>query len=327
MKYQPPWWIKNGHLQSIYPSILRKLDDSFFVRERIDTPDGDFLDLDWARTSENIQGENKRLIILTHGLEGHSRRPYMLGMAKKAISHSWDVLAWNFRACSGEPNRKLTSYHSGATDDLATVIEHALSFKYQEVALIGFSIGGNKTLLHLGRNHSKLSDKIIAAVTFSVPCDLVSTSAHLAKTSNALYMKNFLVSLKEKLKEKQRLFPGEIDLRGYSKIKNFKDYDGRYTAPMNGFASAEDYWQKSSSKAILHQITRPTLMISALDDPFLTPSCFPYEEVNRNEALLLESPKYGGHVGFMAVNKENSYWSEDRAITYLNSMSQLSTLP
>ena len=319
MTYQPPWWIKNGHFQSIYPSLLRKLDDNFFTRERISTPDEDFLDLDWS------QRGNERLVILTHGLEGHSRRPYMLGMAKAALNSKWDVLAWNFRACSGEPNKLITSYHSGATNDLETVIQHALSHSYREIALVGFSIGGNKTLIHLGKQKNKLPKEILAAVVFSVPCDLMSTSEKLAKTSNKLYMKNFLLSLEQKLKQKQKLFPEKINLEGFSKIKNFKAYDGRYTAPMNGFESAEDYWRQSSSKQYLEQITTPTLMISAIDDPFLTPECFPHEFVKRNNYLKMETPAYGGHVGFMQFNREKKYWSEQRAITYLNSLSKLST--
>ena len=194
MNYQAKWWLKNGHIQSIYPSIFRSMDDSFFTPERISTPDDDFLDLDWNQSNKH------RLIILTHGLEGHSRRPYMLGMAKVAIEHDWDVLAWNFRSCSGEPNRLLSSYHSGSTKDLRTVIHHALEKnKYQEIALVGFSIGGNKTLLHLGRDRTKLAKEIIGAVTFSVPCDLSSSATQLAKFKNKLYMHNFLQSLKSVL--------------------------------------------------------------------------------------------------------------------------------
>jgi len=317
MRYHPSWWLKNGHLQSIYPSVFRKLDDHFFVKERIDTSDGDFIDLDWARSG------NKRLLILTHGLEGHSRRPYMLGMANTALQHQWDVLAWNFRSCSGEPNRHLSSYHSGATLDLSTVIDYAQSKSYEEIALVGFSIGGNKTLIHLGKSNARLSKKILGAVVFSVPCDLKTSSVQLAEPRNRIYMKNFLSSLKQKLKAKQRLYPDEIDLKGFSKIKNFHDFDGRYTAPMNGFDSAEDYWQRSSSKQYIEKITIPTLMVSAKDDPFLTPECYPREIVENNPKVMLEIPEFGGHVGFMSFNRKNRYWSEQRAIDFLGELSSL----
>ncbi len=315
MDYRPSWWLKNGHFQSIYPSVFRKLDDHFFVKERIETPDGDFLDLDWARSG------NKRLVILTHGLEGHSRRPYMLGMANTAMQHHWDVLAWNFRSCSGEPNRNLFSYHSGSTLDLETVINYALTKSYEEVALVGFSIGGNKTLIHLGKHSAELSQKLLGAVVFSVPCDLTTSSMQLAQPRNAIYMKNFLKSLKQKLKEKQRLYPNEINLKGFSKIKDFRDFDDRYTAPMNGFKNAEDYWKKSSSKQHIDQIRLPTLIVSAKDDPFLTPECYPYEAVAKNTQVTLETPLFGGHVGFMSFNRENRYWSEQRAIDFLEQIS------
>jgi len=316
MSYSPSWWLRNGHFQSIYPSVFRKLDDRSFIRERIETPDDDFLDLDWVCSG------HKRLVVLTHGLEGHSRRPYMLGMAAAAARQEWDVLAWNFRSCSGEPNRHLSSYHSGATNDLETVINYAMTKSYKEIALVGFSIGGNKTLIHLGLGGKALSSKILGAVVFSVPCDLSSSSKQLALRKNVIYMKNFLGSLKQKLRDKKRLYPHEIDLKNFSKIKNFYDFDSQYTAPMNGFDSAEDYWFKSSSKQYIENIRVPTLMVSAKNDPFLTPECFPYELVERNSRLTLETPEFGGHVGFMSFNKSKRYWSEQRAIDYLGSLSQ-----
>jgi predicted alpha/beta-fold hydrolase len=316
MEYSPSWWLRNGHVQSIYPSVFRRLDDDSFVRERIQTPDDDFLDLDWCCSG------NKRLVILTHGLEGHSRRPYMLGMAAAAINHGWDALAWNFRSCSGEPNRQLSSYHSGATHDLKTVIDYALTKSYEEIALVGFSIGGNKTLKFLGDEREVVPSKVLGAVVFSVPCDLFSSSKQLAQSKNKIYMRNFLGSLKQKLKDKKGLYPNEIDISHFSKIKNFHDFDSRYTAPMNGFGSAEEYWLQSSSKQFLEFIDVPTLMVSAKNDPFLTPECFPYEAVECNERLTLETPEFGGHVGFMTFNKNKRYWSEQRAMDYLCSLSR-----
>ena len=309
--YRPPWWLKNGHVQSIYPSLWRRISEPVFQRERIDTPDGDFLDLDWARRGHD------RCVILSHGLEGHSRRPYMLGMAQAALDHDWDVLAWNFRSCSGEPNRKLPSYHSGATGDLALVVEQAVQAGYTHVTLVGFSIGGNKTLLYLGRERDQVPACVRAAVVFSVPCDLTSSSAQLAKPVNAWYMKNFLRSFRDKLKEKAERYPDQIDLRGFDSIRTFQEFDTRYTAPMNGFASAEDYWQQSSSKPYVRYIGVPTLLVSARDDPFLTPACFPDQETRLNPNVLLEAPDYGGHVGFMTVGENGRYWSEQRAMGFL----------
>ncbi|KZY33394.1 MULTISPECIES: YheT family hydrolase [unclassified Oleiphilus] len=319
MEYLPPWWARNGHLQSVYPSVFRKVSADFYTRERLETPDQDFIDLDWAK---NKQSPLKRLVVLSHGLEGHSKRPYILGMAKIALQNNWDVLAWNFRSCSGEPNRKLQSYHSGQTGDLQYVVKHAIAQGYEEVCLVGFSIGGNKTLLYLGRESEDVPKEVSGAVTFSVPCDLTSSSKQLALPQNKIYMKNFLFSLKAKLKEKKLRFPQEVDLTGFRKLKTFYDFDQRYTAPLNGFASAEEYWYKSSSSRYIEQINTPTLLISALDDPFLTKQCFPHEAAKSNPCFELETPRFGGHVGFMGFNKEGLYWSEERAIEYLNRLSR-----
>lgn len=317
MEYQPPWWLRNGHVQSIYPALFRKEDASFLFRERIETPDGDFLDLDWGR-----QGSG-RLLVLSHGLEGNSRRPYMLGMMRHAMAAGWDVLAWNFRSCSGEPNRKLSSYHSGQTHDLAQVVQYGLQAGYSQAALVGFSIGGNKTLLYLGREPELVPKEVKAAVVFSVPTDLKSSAEHLAAPKSFLYMKNFLDSFALKLSEKEKLFPGQIDLEGFSKIRTFREYDERYTSPMNGFGSAQEYWRASSSRFYLPGIQIPTLMVSALDDPFLTQACFAEELIEKNPSLLLETPKYGGHVGFMPGRKELVYWSEKRALSFLGQFSDL----
>lgn len=279
------------------------------------TPDHDFLDLDWLRTN------NKRLLILSHGLEGNSRRPYMLGMAKAAAEQQWDVLAWNYRGCSGEPNYHLPSYHSGKTDDLANVIKHGVASGYAEIALVGFSIGGNKTLLHLGREQQELAKEIIAAVALSVPCDLHSSSLQLAQWTHTLYMKNFLRSFKEKLELKQKMFPEQVNLSGFKRIRTFKDFDERYTAPLNGFSSAEDYWYQSSCIHYLDKIRQPTLIINALDDPFLPAQCFPIEQATKNSYLHLEMPRYGGHIGFVPQIKNTLYYSEQRALEFLNKYS------
>ncbi|MEM7791757.1 MAG: alpha/beta fold hydrolase, partial [Verrucomicrobiota bacterium] len=165
--YRAPILFRNAHLQTIYPTLFRRVPLITNNRQRINTPDGDFLDLDW---SDNLQG--KRLAILTHGLEGHSRGAYTQGMARALQRCGWDVLAWNFRGCSGEPNRKFQSYHSGATEDLQNVLNHVFeTANYQQIALIGFSLGGNLMLKYLGDQGNGLDPRIQAAIALSVPCD------------------------------------------------------------------------------------------------------------------------------------------------------------
>ena len=306
MTYTPPFILRNGHIQSIYPSFFRKVPFFPINRERILTDDGDFLDIDWHKDN------NKRLVILGHGLEGNSRRPYVLGMAMHALSNKWDALAWNYRGCSGVPNNLAASYHSGKTEDLSLIIKHALTHKYQEIALIGFSIGGNKTLLHLGRECSQIPKELIASVALSVPCDLKSSSTHLAKCSHKIYMINFLKSFKEKLEEKEKIFPSKIDTKNFHKIKNFKQFDDQFTAPLNGFSSAEDYWHQSSSIRYLDKIKVPTMILSALDDPFLPDECYPIEYARQNSHIHLEIPKYGGHIGFMPETRHGPFYSEQK---------------
>lgn len=320
MTYRPPIFLRNGHIQSIYPSLFRKVPFIPLTRERISTTDGDFLDIDWSKNN------NKRLVVLSHGLEGNSRRPYVLGMARQARLNNWDVLAWNYRGCSGEQNKFAASYHSGKTEDLSLVIQYALNQGYKEIALIGFSIGGNKTLLHLGREHTLIPKEVIASVALSAPCDLKSSSAHLAQYSHKLYMANFLKSFKEKLKEKQNIFPDEIDTQGFYRIKNFKQFDDRYTAPLNGFKNAEDYWEKNSSLHYLKAISVPTLILNALDDPFLPEECYPIEQAEENSFIQLEIPKYGGHIGFMPIARHHPYYSEQRSIDFINKYSQLNAI-
>lgn len=313
MEYRPPYLLRNGHLQSIYPSLFRKLHDGFLKRERIDTEDGDFLDLDWCRTG------SRRLVVISHGLEGHSRRPYILGMARAVSDAGWDALAWNFRSCGGAMNRHLRFYHSGATEDLHRVINYAAnSGDYDEIALIGFSMGGNLSLVYLGQQSPKPNVRVKKAVVYSVPCDLSASAEQLARPQNRIYMRRFLKELKTKMQEKGKMFPDQISLVGYEQIKNFRQFDDRYTAPIHGFKNAEHYWSHCSSSRYIAGIRVPTLIVNAKDDPFLSAACYPHSEVDQSAYVKLETPATGGHVGFVSFNKNNLYWSEQRAVAFLN---------
>lgn len=311
--YKAPLFFRSGHLQSVYPTIFRKVDDVAYVRERIDTPDDDFLDLDWSRTGSDT------LAIISHGLEGHSHRAYVKGMVQAMNQEGIDALAWNFRGCSGEPNRQLRLYHNGAIDDLHTVVTHAAP-AYKNIFLIGFSMGGNMGLLYLGKQAQEVPGPVKGTVAFSVPCDLADASIALEKKENILYMKRFLKMLHDKVKMKQAQFPQDVDDRDYHLVKTFRDFDGRYTAPMHGFDSAEDYWEKCSSRPWLEQIDVPSLIVNSLDDPFLEGSCYPVEECAGNSSTTLEITRHGGHIGFMARNREHRYWSEERAVKFIREL-------
>ena len=310
--YKAPLFLQNGHIQSIYPTLFRKFDTGFYERERIFTPDDDFLDIDWSRAGSN------RLAIISHGLEGNSHRNYVVGMVKMLNRNGWDALAWNYRSCSGEMNRRLRFYNSGTIDDLEVVIEHAAKIEsYKEIVLIGFSMGGNLSLLYLGNKGSRIDSKIVRSVVFSVPCDLKASTRELAKFKNRIYMGRFLKTLHQKIRTKMKLMPGQINDDNYHLIKNFKDYDDRYTAPLHGFNNAEDYWSKCSSNRFIPEIKIPTLIVNARNDPFIADGCYPVNETSDSKCVYLETPRSGGHVGFMQFKRDKSYWSEERTIEFL----------
>jgi predicted alpha/beta-fold hydrolase len=310
--YKPPFILRNGHVQTLYPSLFRKVSGVNYQRHRIDTPDGDFLDLDWSRVG------SRRLAVISHGLEGNSDRHYVRGMVKALNGEHIDALAWNYRGCSGEPNRLLRMYHNGVIDDLDWVVAHAVQTgRYDAIYLLGFSLGGNLSLLYLGKQAHDLSDRIRGAVVFSVPCDLTDSARQLDRRSNVIYMHKFLTSLHTKIKAKQHRFPEALDDTNYHRIKTFGQFDERYTAPLHGFKSARDYWTQCSSKPWLERIKVPTLIVNAADDPFLAGGCYPVQACRRNPRLTLEIPPYGGHVGFVAFNGNGRYWSEERALRFL----------
>lgn len=310
--YRSPLLLRNPHVHTAWASLARPIDDPGYERERLELPDGDFLDLD------RLNRGNRRVAILSHGLEGHSHRPYMRGMARALDRAGWDVIAWNYRGCSGEPNRLLRSYHSGATEDLEAVVAHVAP-AYAEVALVGFSLGGNLTLKYLGERALEAAVRISAAVVFSVPCDLKASSLNLERPANRFYLRRFMRTLRRKIQVKDALHPGILDLNGLEAVNTFREFDDRYTAPIHGFRDAEDYWARASSGPLVPEIRVPTLIVSSLDDPFLTPACFPVREASTSRHVTLETPAHGGHVGFVRFGGDGLYGSERRAVEFLAS--------
>ena len=310
-EYQNPKWMFNGHLQTIIPSLFRESIPLPFDRERINTPDGDFLDLDW------LKSDASKLVIISHGLEGNSRRPYMVGMAHQFFKKNFDVLTWNFRGCSEEMNKKPIFYHSGATYDLDTVVNHA-SIDYQEIYLIGFSLGGNLTLKYLGEQ-KQINPKIKRAVAISVPLHLESSCEKISSGENIIYAKRFLSTLKEKVIKKAVIYPDNIPVGTLRKIKTLKDFDDYFTGPIHGFKDAHDYYEQNSSIYFLEGISIPVLILNAQNDPFLTEKCFPISQAKKLDQIWMEFPKYGGHVGFSPRKSADIYWSEKRAFEFINS--------
>lgn len=309
--YHPPLPFRQGHINTVFAALGRRLPAMPYIRERWDTPDGDFLDVDWA-----AQGNSRRVLLALHGMEGDTSRPYVRGILRAFAMHGWDALSFNFRGCSGESNRLPRAYHMGETGDLDFVLHELLQrHDYDEVALVGFSLGGNVLLKYLGEQGRALHPAVKKAVAFSVPCHIPSSERAIARPINRPYVWRFLRTLNPKMQRKAALFPGLINAAP-PLPRSLREFDERFTAPLHGFAGAEDYWQRSSSLPWIEKITVPTLLVNAQDDSFLSPQCFPRDLAERLPDFYLETPRYGGHVGFVSRDAEQLYWSERRALEF-----------
>lgn len=301
--------LRNGHLNTIYTSLFRKAPNISFERKRISTHDEDFLDLDYIRNG------NKRIAILCHGLEGSSASKYISGISEELLKINFDICAMNYRFCSGEINLTPQLYHSGYTIDLHTTVQE-VEKNYDSIAIIGFSLGGNLLLKYLGDGALPLSKKIHNGCAISAPIDLHGSSIVMKRLQNFLYTRRFLKSLFQKLKLKNKQFPEIFNLKFMSQINNVMDFDDYYTGPLNGFKDAIDYYTQCSSLQFLSNINLPTLLVNSYDDPFLSKNCYPKRgDLDNNENLTLEYPRYGGHVGFY---QKGSTWNEKRIIEFLD---------
>ncbi len=278
-------FINNPHVQTIIPALFAR-GEADYRRETINTYDGDFLDLDWA--CEN----HSKLVIYIHGMEGSSQAWYVKRCISRLEPQGSSALVMNLRGCGGGKKRLRKTYHSGMSEDLSTVIEHVLShYEYNEIYLVGFSLGANLMLKYLGEQSLDINKKIIKAIAFSVPLDLQSSAEALAKPQAQIYMRYLMYKLGTKIK------------KNLLHISSFHEYDGLYTAPQHGFKDAYDYWNKSSAVNFLESITIPTMIVNAADDPFLGLECYPQGKI-KNENLQFITPATGGHVGFMTLSLE-----------------------
>ncbi len=308
MQYKPPFFLFNAHLETIYPAVIRRVDFDFQKSEIIKTPDEDFLEI--SLSSQN----SKRLVIISHGLEGSNQRPYIRGMARACYQAGFDVLAWNFRGCGITMNHQLRFYHSGATEDLAAIVAYAQHLEqYDDISLVGFSLGGNLTLKYAGEGLPLIIKKVVG---ISVPLDLKSSSEKISIPGNRIYANRFLKSLKNKIRAKASLMPG-LSLNNLEGIKTLKDFDDQYTAPLHGYRDADHYYNQCSAIRFLDSIKVPTLIINAKNDPFLSEKCFPINQLKDHSFVKFESPERGGHVGFTELNSKGVYWSEERTVSFL----------
>jgi hypothetical protein len=308
-RFRPPFFLRNGHIQTVLPFLLPQRLKVRFQGERLELNDGDFLDLGWALTGVD------KLVILSHGLEGCSDSRYNLGLATALNSAGWDALAWSFRGCGQETNRLPRLYHSGETGDLGAVIELSAT-RYSQIALVGCSLGGSVTLKYLGE--ARPHPAVVGAAAISAPLDLAATAQALDRHwSNRIYRQSFIKSLIAKVETKALMFPDQFDISRVRTIRTFEEFDDRYTAPIHGFRDAADYWNQTSARQFLNRITIPTLILNAGDDPLLTPGSFPFADAERNPCLFLETPKWGGHLGFIDLVRGLDPWYERRVMEFL----------
>jgi len=292
-----PWWLRGGHAQTIIPAKLAPRPRVTFRRERWDTPDGDFIDLDW--TTHPVR-PGTPLLVMFHGLEGESRSHYAQTMMHALRERGWQGVVPHFRGCSGELNRAPRFYHSGDSAEIAWVLERLHREQCadgRKLLAAGISLGGNALLRFLGERGNAASF-VSAAAAVSAPVDLAAGGAALSQGFNLVYTRMFLQTLKRKSLAKLEQFPGLFDRDAMLASRDLYAFDNVVTAPLHGFRDTDDYWARASSKPILREIAVPTLVLNARNDPFLPGRYLPGPG-DVSGQVLLEQPAYGGHVGFM----------------------------
>lgn len=317
--YRPAWWIPGAHAQTLWGKFFRPRPPLALRVERWDTPDGDFVDV------YRLEGprDAPRLLFL-HGLEGTIRSHYVAGFFGEAERRGWAADLLIFRGCGAEPNRAPRFYHSGETGDLEMALERVLvEHPRSPVVLAGVSLGGNVLLKFLGERGAQISDRVVAAAAVSVPFDLERGARFISTGFSRIYDRHFLRTLRQKALAKLERYPQLFDASALLRAETIYEFDDAVTAPVHGFEDAHDYYSRSSSLGFLDRVAVPTLLLSAIDDPFLPADVL--DEVRdiarKNAHLDLEFTAHGGHVGFIGgrVPWRPVYYAEWRACEYLGS--------
>ena len=309
--FKPAWWLPGPHLQTLFPHIFRNRRPPPLRRERIELDDGDFLDMDWSADRDGP------LVLLLHGLEGSVRSHYVTGLINSLSGCGFQVALLNFRGCSGEPNRLTRGYHSGETGDLDTILK-LLTNRYPQrpVYVVGVSLGGNVLLKWLGENPAQTL--VLKAVAISVPFLLNTAALRLQRGFSRFYQAYLLHKLRTSTRNKAKRLTLPIDTKHLSRLKTFRQFDDRVTAPLHGFRDVDDYYARCSSRHFIKHIQTPTLILHALDDPFMTPEAVP-DTVENGPGVRLELSRHGGHVGFIGgpIPWKPQYWIDERVCCWL----------
>ena len=315
-EYHAPCWLPGGNLQTIYPYFFAAKPDIHYRRERWELPDGDFLDLDWVDNPGDTP-----LIVLFHGLEGHSRGFYSLALMNQIKHRGWRGVVVHFRGCSGEPNRLARAYFAGDSAEIDYALRRLRTqSSTAPLYAIGVSLGGNALLKWLGEQGTAANGVIQAAASVSAPLDLTAAGNALDSGLNRLlYTRHFLTTLKRSALQKLEKFPGLFNASLVRAATTLREFDDLVTAPLHGYIDAEEYWQRASSKPGLIHISVPTLIINAQNDPFLPSSALPTTQ-QVSTTVTLHYPKQGGHVGFHSgAFPGNVDWLPRRILNYLRS--------
>ena len=315
----PPKYLSSPHTQTIIPALFRTKLTTPHFNSILELPDGDFLETRWHRPSDN-RTSNNPLVIITHGLEGSMDSPYVRGLAKTLYDSNIASLTWNMRGCGRRQNRLKTWYHSGSSSDLRAIVTYARQeLPLKPIFIVGISIGGNITAKYLGEEAANAREQnIIGAAIVSTPLDLEGSAKTLALPSRRLYMQHLLRSLRRRIFDKHAQFGDEIPINQLRGVRTFYDFDRIYTAPLNGFASVQEYWKTCSGINFLSTIDTPTLILTALDDPFLSSSCIPNKNIHLPAQLFIETPSRGGHVGFIDSLCFTPTWLERRLLKFIS---------
>ena len=315
--YAPPWWLAGANVQTLAGKFLRPAPVGMFTTERIETPDGDFLDMAWMPETDPAAP----LVLVLHGLEGHTRRGYMVQTCLTLTDRGLRAVGLNFRGCSGESNRAPRFYHSGETEDVGFVLGLLRNrFPTRPIMAIGFSLGGNILLKYLGEQGTNNAAAVSAAVAISVPYDLSAGAEALERGGmNRIYAGYFLRSLVAKVRAKKEILANILDLDAVLASSTIRDFDDAATAKLHGFAGAEDYYRKSSSSRFIQSVRIPTLLLHSRDDPFLPVAALPLSAIEANPFLTLVLTEGGGHVGFFEGGPpwNPAFWMEEQTASFL----------
>jgi predicted alpha/beta-fold hydrolase len=315
--YRAPTWLPGGHLQTIYPYLLPRAPVAY-RRERLATPDGDFVDVDWLDAPAAVGAP---VVVTLHGLEGDSRSHYALALMRIAAARGWRGAVAHWRGCSGELNRRPRAYHSGDHAETGWLVEAlAQRSRGAPVLVVGVSLGGSALLNWLGRAGALARDRIAAAAAVSAPIDLLAAGRAIDIGANRIYARHFLSTLVPKALDIARRHAGLLDVARIRAARSMRAFDDAVTAPLHGFADALDYWTRASSKPWLARIELPTLVLNGRNDPFIPGQSLPHPG-DVGPGVVLEQPADGGHVGFYArESSPDAGWLPTRLLDFFEAV-------